>query len=188
MPFTKNDIIPPKEPYMGLTYGDIAAMWWQHIMSITAAGTDPPPQTGPIFFIRGNIEGNELPLPKKEVKPFKDMAVFFPVLCALDDEKDNPTEKTEVKLRDGVRNYLNNPPILKVKIDNLELSGRVKLNEYYAETVSFIHDVPINSKLRNLFVPNSMSGSRRAVSAGWWLLLRPPNQLITEVLPSKVRP
>ena len=86
MVFSKNDVIPPKEPYMGLTYGDLAAMWWQHIMSITA-GMDPPPQTGPIFFIRGNIEGNEpIPLPKREVKPFKDMAVFFPVLCALDDD------------------------------------------------------------------------------------------------------
>ena len=80
-------------------------------------------------------------------------------------------------MREGVRNYLDNPPTLKVKIDNFQLSGRSKFDDYYAETIAFTHDVPQNSKLRKLFVPASSHGSSRAVSAGWWLLLRPPNQI-----------
>jgi hypothetical protein len=63
-----------------------------------------------------------------------------------------------------------NPLLLSVKINGVRIPN---LKNYYAESPEFVLDIPKSSKLRRSFDPVPRIGKSPAVSAGYWIMLRP---------------
>ena len=62
------------------------------------------------------------------------------------------------------------PVLLSVKINGVRIPN---LKKYYAESPEFVLDIPKSSKLRHSFDPLPRIGKSPAVSAGYWIMLRP---------------
>ena len=179
MSFTQNDIIPPTSTFMGVSYSNLIAQWWNYIMTLDSL---PPARFGMFLFLVGNVEGQNAPLSAQNirVRVAQDVAVFFPILCEINAVNDFPANDTEIKRRQAVQRALSDPALLKVDINDFGLNGVTQLSRYYAESPDFIFDVPTDpGTLHSKFTPPMRPGNSRAVAAGYYLLLNPPNRAVT---------
>jgi hypothetical protein len=63
-----------------------------------------------------------------------------------------------------------NPLLLSLVINGIRIPN---LKNYYAESPEFVLDIPKSSKLRRSFDPIPRIGKSLAVSAGYWIMIRP---------------
>jgi hypothetical protein len=164
---------------MGVSYSNLIAQWWNYIMTLDSM---PPARFGMFLFLVGNVEGQPAPLSAQNirVRVAQNVAVFFPVLCEINAARDFPANDTEIKRRLAVQRALSGPAQLKVDVNGFSLSGVAQLSDYYAESPDFIFDVPADpGTLHSKFNPAMNAGNSRAVAAGYYLLLKPPNRAVT---------
>ena len=165
MKFSLEYIVPPEQNFRGLSYGDWASVFWKWLLSDLEQG-------GSVYFLRGNVD-LEAPIVRTEremVTIYSDIGIFFPIICSVTSKLDHPKAITDIMRRDHSAESERKPPMLSAIIDNLEIPNPEK---YYAETPEFILSVPKSYPLRSKFKPIFRTGKAAAVSAGYWILLRP---------------
>ena len=165
MKFDIKDIGPPKEAYNGVTYGGWAATWCNWLFS-------DQHQVSTVHFLRGNVdkEPKIVMTGKNGITLYNDVAIFFPIICTISCSLLVPDAVNEMLRRRDATEPERDPNILRVKINNTEVP---KLHEYYAESSEFILEVTRISKLFRYFNRPIRKGRSQAVTAGYWLLLRP---------------
>jgi hypothetical protein len=163
--FDLNFIVPPNWIYRGLSYGNWAATWWNWLFSNQE-------QVGSVYFLRGNtdLEQGIVRTGRNGLTLFSDTAIFFPIICTITSRLVFPNPVNEMTRRSESAERQREPSRLMVIIDD---TGIPNLDEYYAESPEFILDVPESSPLRNCFEPLVQSGKGEAVTAGYWILIKP---------------
>lgn len=165
MKFNLSLIVQPHENYKGLSYGCWTSIWWNWLFSDQR-------QYGSVYFLRGNTD-KEFPIIRTGKNgPIinSDTAIFFPIICTITSQHLFEHASTEVIRRRESAERQKNPLQLSVKINRVRLPN---LKTYYVESPEFILDIPKSSKLRRSFDPLPRIGKSPAVSAGYWIMLRP---------------
>jgi hypothetical protein len=165
MKFDLRLIVQPHENYNGLSYGYWTSIWWNWLFSDQI-------QNGSVYFLRGNTE-NESPIirtGKNGPIIYSDTAIFFPIICTITSEHLFEHASSEVIRRSESAQRQKNPLLLSVKINGARIPN---LKNYYAESPEFVLDIPKSSKLQCYFDPLPRIGKSPAVSAGYWIMLRP---------------
>lgn len=165
MKFSSKFIVGPHENYNGLSYGDWSSIWWNWFVSDQT-------QFGSVYFLRGNTDkesdiirtGNKSPI------VYSDTAIFFPIICTITSRLLFPDKSTHILRRKESAGRQRNPLDLSATINHTRIPN---LRKYYAESPEFILQVPQSSNLRLPFDPPLRVGKSPAVSAGYWLLLKP---------------
>jgi hypothetical protein len=163
--FDLRNIVPPNEIYNGLSYGGWAATWWNWLFSNQN-------QVGFVYFLRGNVdtEPHIKKTGKNAIGIYSDVAIFFPIICTISCRLMISNAVNEMLRRRDATEPERDPNLLKVKINNTEIPN---LHKYYAESSQFILEITRFSKLSQYFNPPVRRGRSEAVTAGYWLLLRP---------------
>ena len=159
MKFDLRLIVHPHENFNGLSYGCWTSIWWNWLFSDQI-------QYGSVHFLRGNIE-KESPIKRTGRSApiiYSDTAIFFPIICTIEHAS------TQVRRRSESAERQKNPLLLSVKINGVRIPN---LKNYYAESPEFVLDIPKSSKVRRYFDPLPRIGKSPAVSAGYWIMLRP---------------
>lgn len=182
-------VFPPGSTISGLTYGKGIAAWWYGIWSVvwwqwllaipTGPGTDQNPlndstglycsanQSGPVWFLAGTV-ANGRPVTRNCLIP-STMPVFLPLAMVKCSTLDVPpfrcTDATSCRscattMVDGI-----NPSSLTVSIDDMQIKDGIEA--YRSISPFFGFTVPRQNIL------NSPAGSGMAVTAGYWLMLKP---------------
>jgi hypothetical protein len=164
-------VIPPDGSYLGLTYGEWAARWWQAAFAIPVVDGEHPTLTGGAF---GGQEGilflaavvGEPRIVEVEIP--SGTALFFPVINAecSEIESDPFHGEDEKSLRSCARHHIENTSGRSAEIDG----RRVKtLNAYRVESPLFeFGPLPENNLLG---APEGETSD--SVDAGVYLLLEP---------------
>jgi hypothetical protein len=129
-------------------------------------------QYGSVYFLRGNTdkEGPIIRTGKNGPIIYSDTAIFFPIICTITSQQLFEHASTEViRRRDSVKRQ-KNPMSLGVEINGVRIPN---LKKYYAESPEFVLDIPKSSKVLRSFDPLPRIGKKPAVSAGYWIMLRP---------------
>jgi len=165
MKFSLEYIVPPEENFRGLSYGDWASVFWNWLLT----NLD---QRGSVFFLRGNVD-LEAPVVRTEgetITIYSDVGIFFPIICTVTSELDHPKAISHIMRRRQSAESERTPLVLRAIIDNIEIPNP---ENYYAETPEFTLSVPKSYPLRKQFKPIFRAGKADAISAGYWILLRP---------------
>lgn len=165
MNFDLKLIVQPHENFNGLSYGYWTSIWWNWLFSDQL-------QYGSVYFLRGNTD-KEAPIKRTGKNgPIinSDTAIFFPIICTITSELLFEHASTQVIRRSESVERQKNPLLLSAKINGI---GVPNLKNYYSESPEFVLDIPKSSKLRRYFDPLPSIGKRPAVSAGYWIMLRP---------------
>jgi hypothetical protein len=165
MKFSLEYIVPPQHNFRGLSYGDWASVFWKWLLSDLAQG-------GSVYFLRGNVD-LEAPIVRTEremVTIYSDTGIFFPIICTVTSKLDHPKAISDMIRREHSADSERKPLALRAVIDNIEIPNP---ENYYAETPEFILSAPKSYPLRRQFKPIFRTGKAAAVSAGYWILLRP---------------
>lgn len=165
MKFDLRHIVPPKEIYDGVSYGRWAATWCNWLFS-------DQHQIGSVYFLRGNVdkEPKIVMTGKNGLNIYSDIAIFFPIICTFSSKLLNPSVINEMQRRKDSTEPERDPVLLKLKINNTEIPN---LKDYYAESHEFILEINRISPLLPYFTPPVMIGRSEAVTAGYWMLLKP---------------
>jgi hypothetical protein len=165
MKFSSRFIVRPNENFNGLSYGDWASNWWNWFVSDQT-------QFGSVYFLRGNTDKEHAIVMKGNNSPivYSDTAIFFPIICTITSRLLFPDASTQTMRRKGSTARQKNPLVLSATINHTTIPN---LRSYYAESPEFILEVPKSSKQRLAFDPPLRVGKSPAVSAGYWLLLKP---------------
>jgi hypothetical protein len=165
MKFDLDYVIPPHENYRGLSYGAWAAVFWNWLLSDLKQG-------GSVSFLRGNVdlESAIVKTGKERVTINSDTAIFFPIICTITSMLSHPNEINDMMRRNHAVESAREWLFLKTSIDDVMIPN---LENFYAETPEFILNVPKSSTLHRQFDPMFKTGSGPAVSAGYWILLKP---------------
>lgn len=158
-------IVKPHENFNGLSYGCWISIWWNWLFS------DEVPY-GSVYFLRGNAEKESPIIRTGKNGPIinSDTGIFFPIICTVTSEHLFEHASTQVIRRSESAERQKNPLLLSVKINGVRIPN---LKNYYAESPEFILDISKASKLRRYFDPIPHIGKSPAVSAGYWIMLRP---------------
>lgn len=165
MIFSLDYIVPPEQNFRGLSYGNLASMFWNWLLSDLKQG-------GSTYFLRGNVD-LEAPIMKTErerVSIYSDTAIFFPIICNVTSVLDHPWAINDALRREKSTDSERNPVLLRAVVDDFEIPNP---ENYYAESPEFILSVPVSYPLREQFEPIFKTGTAPAVSAGYWILLKP---------------
>jgi hypothetical protein len=165
MKFSLEYIVPPEQNFRGLSYGDWASVFWNWLLSDLE-------QRGSVYFLRGNVD-LEAPIVRTERETatiYSDAGIFFPIICTVTSKLDHPKAISDMMRRKHSAESERTPLALRAVIDNIEIPNP---ENYYAETPEFILSVPKSYPLRKQFKPTFRTGKAAAVSAGYWILLRP---------------
>jgi hypothetical protein len=165
MKFGLNHVVAPQENYRGLSYGIWAAAFWNWLLSDLKQG-------GSVYFLRGNVdlESAIVKTGKERVTIYSDTAIFFPIICTITSKLSHPNETSDMMRRNHSVESAIEWLLLKTTIDDAVIPN---LENFYAETPEFILSVPKSSILRKQFDPIFKIGTGPAVSAGYWILLKP---------------
>jgi hypothetical protein len=157
-------IVPPKETYNGLPYGDWAAIWCNWLFSNQE-------QVGSIYFLRGNVHGEPdvVMTGKNGLTIYSDLAIFFPVICTFSSKLITPNAMSKMQRRKDSTEPERDPILMKLKINDTEIPN---LKDYYAESHEFILEINRISPLLPYFTPPVKIGRSEAVTAGYWMLLK----------------
>jgi hypothetical protein len=158
-------IVPPNRIYRGLSYGNWAAAWWNWLFSNNE-------DFGSVYFLRGNVdlEPGIVRTGRNGLTLRSDTAIFFPIICTITSRLVYPNAYNEMIRRYKSAESQREPSRLVATIDDIEITNPI---EYYAESPEFILDVPRASTLRKYFKPMMRSGKGEAVTAGYWILIKP---------------
>lgn len=165
MTFSLDYVVPPEQNYKGLSYGNLASVFWNWLLSDLKQG-------GSVYFLRGNVD-LEAPIVKTESEPitiYSDTAIFFPIICNVTSRLDHPEAISDMMRREHSAESERKPLFLRAIVDNIVIPDP---ENYYAETPEFILNVPKSYPLRRKFEPIFRTGKVPAVSAGYWILLKP---------------
>lgn len=165
MKFSAKFIVKPSENFYGLSYGEWSSIWWNWLFSGQT-------QSRSVYFLRGNTENESRIIRRGKDGPsiYSDTAIFFPIICTITSEHlDRYATTQEIRRRESSlrQKY---PLELCVLINGVAIGN---LRNYYIESPEFMLDIPKDSKLRTSFDPVFGAGTFPAVSAGYWLMLRP---------------
>ena len=165
MKFDLRLIVPSNETYNGLSYGGWAAIWCNWLFS-------SQDQTSSVYFLRGNVdkEPKISMTGKKGLTLSSDVAIFFPIICTVSSSLAGPHLVNEMQRRQD-----STEPELNAKVIKLKINGRKvpNLRNYYAESAQFILEVTKKTQLHRYFDPPLKRGKSEAVTAGYWILLKP---------------
>jgi hypothetical protein len=191
------DILPPKENFRGMSYGEWAAEWWKWLLS----SKSPDYSKGdPVLFLRGAFDYEQVgeqrrPKRKlhydrtgdKKIQIFEGTAIFFPVIEAeFNEEHPDPDYRgavitTEAKMRYFARRDIDEggPMGATIKKGNGTPAKIVDdLKDYRAESPLFKLTVSDGSPIKDyLEVLLPKDGTFDAVADGYWILIRslPPS-------------
>jgi hypothetical protein len=152
-------------PY-NLTYGEWSAKWWIWALSIPEENNPITDQTGancevnqqgPVWFLAGTLGGSVT----RDCDISRDKAILVSPLNIECSYAEFPSMKTEKELRDCAQWP---GASVEVTIDGVEVKDIAKYN-----VQSPIFDVVLPEE--NIF--GAPAGPTKAVSGGWWILLRP---------------
>jgi hypothetical protein len=165
MKFDLKLIVQPHENFKGLSYGCWTSIWWNWLFSDQL-------QNGSVYFLRGNTDKESPIIRTGKNGPMicSETAIFFPIICTITSELLFEHASTQVIRRSESAERQRNPLLLSVKINGVRIPN---LKNYYAESPEFVLDIPKSSKLRRSFDPVPRIGKSPAVSAGYWIMLRP---------------
>jgi hypothetical protein len=163
--FNLRDIVPPTKIYNGLSYGGWAATWCNWLFSDQL-------QVGSVFFLRGNVdkEPGVVMTGKNGLNVYNDTAIFFPIICTFSSKLFNPNVRNEMQRRKDSTEPERDPTLLKLKINDTEVPN---LHDYYAESLEFVLEINRISPLLRYINPPVRIGRSEAVTAGYWILLKP---------------
>jgi hypothetical protein len=159
-------IFPVNSKPYNLTYGEWSAKWWIWALSIPEENNPITDQTGencdinqqgPVWFLAGTLGGSVT----RECSIPPDKAILLSPLNIECSYAEFPTMKTEEELRDCAQ-WLN--AAVEVTIDGIKIQ---ELDKYIVRSPIFDVTLPEN----NIF--GAPAGPTKAVSGGWWVLLRP---------------
>ncbi|HZO11318.1 MAG TPA: hypothetical protein VFB48_04300 [Nitrososphaeraceae archaeon] len=165
MKFDLKFIVQPHENFNGLSYGCWTSIWWNWLFSDQI-------QFGSVYFLRGNTDKESPIIRTGKDGPMicSDTAIFFPIICTISSEHMFEHASTQSTRRSESAERQKNPLLLSVKINGVKIPN---LKNYYAESPEFVLDIPKSSKIRLSFDPLPRIGKMPAVSAGYWIMLRP---------------
>ena len=165
MSFDSSLIVQPTLCHNGMTYGQWAAIWSNWLFSNQN-------QVGSTFFFRGNVNNEDKisAINENHITIKRDAAIFFPIICTISSEEMAPYPSNEMLRRKDCTDPEQNPVSLYFKINDTEIQ---ELTRYYAESPEFVLEISTDSNLRHLFKPPLKPGKSRAVSAGYWIMLKP---------------
>lgn len=165
MKFNTRLIVQPHQNFNGLSYGYWTSIWWNWLFSNEI-------QNGSIYFLRGNTEKESRIIRTGKNGPTicSDTAILFPIICTFTSEHLFAHATTEVIRRRESAERQKNPLLLSVKINGVNIPS---LRRYYIESPEFTLEIPKSSKLRLSFDPIPRIGKSPAVSAGYWIMIRP---------------
>jgi hypothetical protein len=153
------------KPY-NLTYGEWSAKWWIWALSIPEENNPITDQTGedcdinqqgPVWFLAGTLGGSVT----RECTIPPDKSILLSPLNIECSYAEFPTMKTEQELRDCAQ-WPN--AAVEVSIDGINIQD---IDKYIVRSPIFDVTLPEN----NIF--GAPAGPTKAVSGGWWVLLRP---------------
>lgn len=158
-------IVPPTEIYHGLSYGNWAATWCNWLFS-------DQNQVGSVYFLRGSVdkESAVVMTGKNGLKFYSDIAIFFPIICTMSSKLFNPKVINEMQMRKDSTETERDPVLLKLKINDTEIPN---LYDYYAESHEFTLEINRLSPILPFFTSPVRIGRSKAVTAGYWILLKP---------------
>ena len=152
-------------PY-NLTYGEWSAKWWIWALSVPQENNPVADQTGencginqqgPVWFLAGTLGGSVT----RECDIPPDKAILLSPLNIECSYAEFPTMKTEKELRDCAQWP---GASVEVTIDGVKIQD---IDKYIVQSPIFDVTLPEN----NIF--GAPAGPTKAVSGGWWVLLRP---------------
>jgi hypothetical protein len=192
------DVLPPKENFRGMSYGEWAAEWWKWLLG----SKNPDYSKGdPVLFLRGAYEyyvedGNRNPRSThndrtgdKKIEISEGTAIFFPVIQAEFNEEDpNPDDKgkkitTEAEMRYFARRDIDEGGGRGATIQTGTGAPKTKivddLKDYRAESPLFKLRVSDECTLKDKLEVEQKAGTFDAVTDGYWILIRslPPSEV-----------
>jgi hypothetical protein len=165
MKFNLRLIVQPHENYKGLSYGCWSSVWWNWLFSDQT-------QSSSVYFLRGNTDKEPPIIRTGKNGPiiYSDSAIFFPIICTITSKHLFEHASTQVIRRSESAQRQKNLLLLSVDINGVRIPN---LKNYYAESPEFVLNIPKSSKLRHSLDPIPRTGRSFAVSAGYWIMLRP---------------
>jgi hypothetical protein len=157
------------KPY-GLTYGEWSAKWWQWALSIPTKDNPVADETGekcavgqndPNVWFLGGTGGGKV---ARECTIPAGKAIFFPPINVECDYLSAPDLKTESDLRRCAKADQDKVTNLQVTVDGVAIPD---LKIYRVQSPLFNVTIPKDN------VIGSPPGTTRAVSDGFWILLKP---------------
>lgn len=165
MKFNLRSIVQPHENFKGLSYGNWTSIWWNWLFSDQV-------QYGSIHFLRGNTD-KEDPIIRTGVNSpviYSGTTIFFPIICTISSKLLFEHASTQMIRRRESAERQKIPVLLNVEINRVRIPN---LKNYYVESPEFVLEIPKTSKVRRLTDPPARIGKSPAVSAGYWIMLRP---------------
>jgi hypothetical protein len=180
------EIADPKAVFRGLTYGEWAGVWLNHLFSdkpdINYIGGKG------MAFLRGNLKYAYTQDPEHPVyssitqasamRIKQDTAVFIPVIntkFTIDFEYQGETMKDEISMRNVARrDTVNGGPIgirIRKKPSNKSYKLVKDLNDFYAESPLFTFIIPENSAYRTFMESPMEAGVYQCVTAGIFVII-----------------
>jgi hypothetical protein len=181
-------IVDPTNSYAGKTYGQLAAGWWQYMMSLPVTnsplyyivGNPPVPmstgQSGPVWFIGGNYRGGGT---LEFTNTIPSVALFL-LLSGV--ETDNtgcpPTDYNEVFLRAAAGAGENQAVVMTCTIDGVPINEiDIHTTPYRVQPPPFSYTCPAAHNylydVRGLHCYTDVSTIEGAVMDGTFLLISP---------------
>lgn len=172
-------VISPKDAIArtGMTYAELSAMWWQHILETPAENNpavDPTGascqfgQSGSVFFLVSNSGGattrDACVVPAGKF-------LFFPLLTKLS-YQEMTDRRPEQAARSSIQGFFNSTKVLEATIDGEEVNIDLNPKTTPLRTRSMAGFFTITAPENNVFggVPGQ---SYNAVSDGFYLLVAP---------------
>jgi len=172
-------IVPPaaSSAQTGKTYGELSAAWWQTMLAIPvdsnptfdSTGTNCPlGETAQIFFLAGESSGSQV---ERTCTVPRTKPLFFPIINIECSNVENSPffGATDTDRASCARQFADEIGVstLQLTLDGVAVGS---LSRFRAASPPFNFIMPRNDNI--LFVRGKTSG--RAVSDGFWALLKPP--------------
>jgi hypothetical protein len=176
-------VIPPEKNYLGLSYGEWAARWFNWLIS-------PDPDlhnNGPVVFLRGvdfelrnGSYRHFIRIGKQRIKISLNQAIFWPVICHFVDEKMVPTlDDPQKRLTDVFNGAIGSdypPDKTQATVDGKPI--KENLTDHFIISPDFVLHVPeptYGQSLGSVFqIPIVYPGDWRAVVCGYFIMIKPP--------------
>ena len=193
------DVLPPKENFRGMSYGEWAAEWWKWLLG----SKNPDYSKGdPVLFLRGAFDyetanGQRRPKRKlhkdrtgnEKIEISEGTAIFFPVIQAEFNEEDPDPDDggkkitTEAEMRYLARRDIDEGGGRGATIQIGTGAPKTKivddLKDYRAESPLFKLRVSDECTLKDKLEVEQKAGTFDAVTDGYWILIRslPPSEV-----------
>jgi hypothetical protein len=174
-------VVKASEPYLGMTYGDWTAAWWQYVIQTpnaiatlfsddasTSFDCSAGQTSAPVFFLVGG--GSQFTRATKTCTVPQGKAIFFPIINSECSTLEPPGSgfhgDNEYQLRTCASSWVNpvNLKSLKVTVDGLPLSN---LQQTRVQSPVFTFKSPDTAGILGF------EGDGSSVSDGYWVLLKP---------------